>query len=157
MDSRPGTPENAPMRFIPALIGLVLVVGSSCATPHRAEARRSVHHPAEGALGPYSGSVLSGGLCFVSGKIGKRGESFAVEAHSAIDAVAQELERSELSLADVVSATVFLTDMGLYGELNTIYSERFPAPYPARACIAVRELPAGARVEIQVIARRSAP
>ena len=134
----------------------VLALAIGCAAPSRSEPRKSTHHPAEGALGPYSGSVLSGGLCFVSGKIGTRGDTFAVEVRTAIDAVEKELQRSGLGLADVVSATVYLTDMTLYGELNTLYAERFPAPHPARTCIAVKELPAGARVEIQVIARKPA-
>jgi 2-iminobutanoate/2-iminopropanoate deaminase len=143
------------MRIPLAIVCAGLVLVSACAGPAGGgQQRRSVHLPAEGAIGPYSGSVLSGGLCFVAGKIGSRGQSFAVEANTAIDAVAAELARSELTLADVVSATVYLTDMSLYAELNAIYAERFPAPYPARTCVAVRELPAGARVEIQVIARR---
>jgi 2-iminobutanoate/2-iminopropanoate deaminase len=113
-----------------------------------------VHRPAEGALGPYSGSVLAGDFCFVSGKIGQRGGSFEAEAESAIDGLDAELRRSGLTLADLVQVTVYLTDMGLYGPLNQVYASRIPAPYPARACIAVRELPAGARVEILGIARR---
>lgn len=140
--------------FLPILLASLLCPG--CQSPHVGSAAPSVHLAAEGALGPYSGSVLAGEYCFASGKIGKRGESFRVEVESTIEAVALELARSGLELGDVVSATVYLTDMALYSELNEIYAENFPAPYPARACIAVRELPAGARVEIQVIARRKA-
>ncbi len=134
------------------LAPFLLVPG--CASPARGDPRMNIYLPAEGALGPYSGSVVSGGLCFASGKIGKPGDTFASEVESAIDAVEKELARSDLELADVVSATVYLIDMSNYSELNTIYAKRFPQPYPARACIAVKELPAGARVEIQVIARR---
>ena len=103
---------------------------------------------------PFSGAVLSGAHVFVSGKIGERGGSFAREVETAIDAVEKELAGAGLDLSDVVTATVYLTDMGRYGELNEIYARRFPAPYPARACVAVRELPVGAQVEIQVIAAR---
>ncbi len=140
--------------LLPSVSILALAIG--CAAPRSSPGRKNVHLPAEGALGPYSGSVLSGGLCFVSGKIGTRGDTLAVEVRTAIDAVEKELGRSGLGLADVVSATVYLTDMADYGELNALYAERFTAPHPARACIAVKELPAGARVEIQVIARRPA-
>ena len=117
------------------------------------------HVPAEGALGPYSAAVVAGDLCFVSGKIGRRGGTFAEEVESAIDAVEEVLAGEGLGLGDVVVATVYLTDMNLYGELNEIYGRRFPAPYPARACIAVRELPGEARVEIMVTAstRRRGP
>jgi 2-iminobutanoate/2-iminopropanoate deaminase len=112
------------------------------------------HRAATGALGPYSGAVAAGELVFVSGKIGARGDSFAREAETAIDALAAELGGLGLGLADVVSVTVYLTDMGLYGELNQVYAARFPAPHPARACVAVAALPGGARVELQAIARR---
>ena len=133
---------------------LSLLLALSCACRAMEGHSETVHKPAEGAIGPYSGSVLAGDFCFAAGKIGRRGDSFQTEVHTAIDAVEVELARSGLRLKDVVSATVYLTDMARYPQLNEIYSERFPAPYPARACIAVRELPAGARVEIQVIARR---
>ncbi len=116
-------------------------------------ASRIRHFPATGALGPYSAAVMSGELCFVSGKIGAQREDFAAEVDSAIDALEAELARVQLSLADVVLVNVYLTDMSLYAELNTIYARRFPDPYPARACVAVSALPGGARVELQVIAR----
>ncbi|MHC4992391.1 MAG: Rid family hydrolase [Planctomycetota bacterium] len=110
--------------------------------------------PATAAIGPYSGSVRSGDLCFVSGKIGQRGGRFEQEATTAIDAVEAELARSGLDLGDLVKVTVYLTDMNLYGPFNEIYADRLEPPYPARVCVAVRELPAGARVEIAGIARR---
>ena len=113
----------------------------------------SVYRPAIGSLGPYSGSVASGDLVFVSGKIGTRGGSFAQEVKTALDAVEQELARSGVALGDVISVTVFLTNLDLYGEFNDIYALRFAQPYPARACVEVSRLPGQARVEIQVIAR----
>jgi len=66
----------------------------------------------------------------------------------------QELGKAGLGLADAVNVTVYLTDMGRYGEFNRIYASRFPKPFPARAVVAVRGLPAGAQVEIQVTALR---
>jgi 2-iminobutanoate/2-iminopropanoate deaminase len=113
----------------------------------------TVHHPAEGALGPYSGSVVSGGFCFASGKLGRRGGSFEEEASTALDALEEELARCGATLADLVQVTVYLSDMSLYAPLNEIYARRVPAPSPARACIAVKELPGGARVEVIGIAR----
>jgi 2-iminobutanoate/2-iminopropanoate deaminase len=125
-----------------------LLLFASCA------ARPPLHLAAENALGPYSASVESRGLVFVAGKGGKSGGSFAEEAEGAIRAVEKELARSQLTLADVVSVTVFLTDMGQYGEFNQVYGRLFPAPYPARACVAVSALPANLRVEIQAVAAR---
>ncbi|MHC5004019.1 MAG: Rid family hydrolase [Planctomycetota bacterium] len=114
----------------------------------------TTHLAAEGAMGPYSGAVLAGDLCFVSGKIGRRGGAFADEAETAIDAVEGELRRAGLGLGDLVHVTVYLTDMGRYAEFNEIYARRVPAPHPARVCVAVAALPGAARVEVTGIARR---
>ena len=111
------------------------------------------HHPAEGALGPYSGSVAAGGLVFCSGKIGERDGPFGREVETALGAVEAELARSGRGLKDAVSVAVFLTDMRLYPELNAIYARRFPKPYPARTTVGVASLPGNARVEISVVAR----
>ena len=113
----------------------------------------SVYRPADGALGPYSGSVVTGDLVFVSGKIGSRGGSFTQEVQTALDAVERELARSGATLSDVTSVTIYLTNLDQYGEFNDIYAQRFDRPYPARACVEVSRLPGGARVEIQVIAQ----
>jgi 2-iminobutanoate/2-iminopropanoate deaminase len=115
-----------------------------------------VHRVADGALGPYSGAVESGGLVFVSGKIGERGQSFAHEVETAIDAVEAQLAVCGLALCDVVRTTVYLSDIERYAELNEVYAARFPAPFPARSCVAVRALPGGARVELEVTAARRA-
>ena len=113
----------------------------------------TVHRPPRAALGPYSASVTRGGLTFVSGQIGAvRGAvEFEEEASSAIDAVEAELARAGLGLEHCLSVTVYLTDLALYSEFNAIYGRRFVPP-PARACVAVEQLPGGAHVEIQVIA-----
>ena len=127
---------------------LLVVLLSACA------GSRTEHKVAEGALGPYSGAVVAGDLVFVSGKIGERGGTFAHEAETAIGRVSEELAGLGLDLGDVVEARVFLTDMDRYSEFNEIYGRLFPAPYPARACVAVAALPGEARVEVQVVARR---
>jgi|SRR5689334_10563663 len=122
--------------------------------PLAACAGNRVHLEAPNSLGPYSASVEARGLVFVSGKGGTTGGSFADESEAAIRALEAELERSGLTLASVVSVTVFLTDMALYGEFNQVYARLFQKPYPARACVAVATLPANFRVEIQAIASR---
>ncbi len=86
--------------------------------------------------------------------LGTRGGAFRTEFETALDAVERELARSGLDLSHVVQANVFLTDLGLYKELNGIYASRFSKPYPARTTVGVRALPGNARVEIAVIARR---
>lgn len=130
------------------LLLLLLAVATGCAAP------RTDHLPAAGALGPYSAAVSSGDLVFLSGKIGKRGGTFAEEVKTAIDAVELDLFALGLGLGDVLSVNVFVTDMALYPELNAAYGERFPKPYPARTTVGVSSLPGGARVEIQAVAAR---
>jgi 2-iminobutanoate/2-iminopropanoate deaminase len=102
--------------------------------------------------------VSTGDLVFLSGKIGKTSTgapgSIGQEVEAAIDSIQKDLDRLQLSLADVVSVNVFVTDMSAYAELNAVYAKRFPQPYPARTTVAVSALPGGARVEIQAVAAR---
>jgi 2-iminobutanoate/2-iminopropanoate deaminase len=130
---------------------------SSCSVHLGAGAHRRPtlrHHEAPGALGPYSAAVESGHLLFLSGRIGERGGSYRLEVETAIDAVEAELERHGATLADVVSVTLFLTDMESYTQTNEIYAARFAAPYPTRTCVEVSRLPGEARIEITAVARR---
>jgi 2-iminobutanoate/2-iminopropanoate deaminase len=134
--------------LVSILSAAVLSALSACRAP------TPEHLAAQGALGPYSAAVAHGEFVFLSGKIAPGSESFAAEADAAISALAAELARLGLDLAHVVSATVYLTDMAFYPELNAAWQKRFPAPPPARACVAVSALPGKARVEIQAVAAR---
>ncbi len=136
------------MRHMPLLLLLTLSTLAACTAP------KTRHLVDEKALGPYSAGVVHGDLVFLSGKIGERGGSYEKEVETTIDAVERDLQKLGLSLADVIEARVYLTDMALYGDFNAIYGRRFPAPYPARTCVAVAALPGAARVELQVAARR---
>jgi 2-iminobutanoate/2-iminopropanoate deaminase len=132
-----------------SLVGALAAAGiAACA------ARPTVHHEARGALGPYSALVEAGDFVHVAGRIGATDGDFETEARTAIGAVEVELARAGLALGDVVQATCYLTDMGLYARFNAVYAERVPRPWPARAVVGVSALPAGARVEIVVVARR---
>ena len=64
------------------------------------------------------------------------------------------LAEAGLTLANVVKTTVFLADMGDFAAMNEIYSQFFTEPFPARSAIAVKALPKGALVEIEVVAGR---
>ena len=64
------------------------------------------------------------------------------------------LEEAGLTLSDVVKTTVFMADMNDFADMNAIYSEFFSEPYPARSAVAVKSLPKGALVEIEVVASR---
>ncbi|MBT8479745.1 MAG: hypothetical protein KJO06_12560, partial [Gemmatimonadetes bacterium] len=64
------------------------------------------------------------------------------------------LEEAGLGFGDVVKTTVFLANMDEFPLVNAIYEKYFTQPYPARSTVAAAALPKGARVEIDVIARR---
>ena len=55
-------------------------------------------------------------------------------------------------MSNVVKTIVFMADMGDFADMNTVYAEFFTEPYPARSAIAVKTLPKGALVEIEVVA-----
>ena len=66
------------------------------------------------------------------------------------------MEAAGLSLAHGLKATIFLTNMADFAAVNAVYQSYFREPYPARSTVAVAALPMGARVEIEMIASRSA-
>lgn len=114
----------------------------------------TVYMHADAPLGPYSGSVLSGDFCFISGKIGDTSGSFEAEASSAMTALEQELSRAGLTLYQLVQVTVYLTNIDNYEEFDEVYAARVSEPYPARTVVQVDALSGDARVEIQATARR---
>ena len=107
----------------------------------------------------YTQAVRAGDLVFVSGCIPidpSNGEliSDTIENATAqsLANVSNVLESADLSLNDVVKASVFMIDSDDYSGMNMAYAEIMPQPYPAREAIFVKGLPKNARVEISVIA-----
>ena len=69
-----------------------------------------------------------------------------------LDNMKNVVENAGSGMNKVVKCTILLTDMSFFAEVNGIYAEYFPENPPARACFAVKELPAGAMVEIDAVA-----
>ncbi|MDY3858469.1 MAG: RidA family protein [Muribaculaceae bacterium] len=115
---------------------------------------------APGAIGPYSQAIDCGPFVYASGQIplnpetGVMAEGITEQTRQSLKNVKAILEAAGLSMANVVKTTVFLADMGDFAAMNAVYAEAFEAPFPARSAVAVRELPKGALVEIEVIAVR---
>jgi 2-iminobutanoate/2-iminopropanoate deaminase len=112
------------------------------------------------AIGPYSVAIQSGDLVFVSGQIGLDpdtgrlvSETVEDQAAQAMRNVAAVLDAAGTTLDGVVKSTIFLTRMSDFAAVNTVYGGSFTGDFPARSTVAVAELPLGARVEIEVIAR----
>lgn len=115
---------------------------------------------APAAVGPYSQGILAGGFFFSAGQVGLDpasgefvGDDIVSQTRQVFRNLAAVLEAAGLSFRDIVKTNVFLADMSEFGVLNAIYAEHFEEPYPARSTIAAAELPKGARVEIDVVAR----
>lgn len=110
---------------------------------------------------PYSAAVRAGNTVYFSGRLGLSQEVRAMEPGA--DRVREEVrlimegfgeifEEAGVDFEDVVSATVFITDLEYYDALNEVYLEYFPEDAPARAAVEVSGLVAGAMVEIKFVA-----
>ncbi len=113
---------------------------------------------APAAIGPYSQALVAGGLVFTSGQIPLDpatgevvGETVAQQAEQVCANLAAVLEAAGTSLDRAVKTTCFLQDMSLFAEFNEVYARYFPGK-PARSCVAVKALPKGVLVEVEVIA-----
>ena len=114
---------------------------------------------APAAIGPYSQAIAANGFLFISGQLpidpatGNFAEGGIRElTRQSLENVKSILAEAGLTLAEVVKTTVFLADMSDFAAMNEVYAEYFTAPAPARSAVAVKTLPKGGLVEIEVIA-----
>ena len=114
---------------------------------------------APSAIGPYSQAIQVGNFVFASGQIpidpatGSFVEGGINEqTRQSLNNVNAILKEAGLTLANVVKTTVFLADIADFADMNSVYAEFFSEPYPARSAVAVKSLPKGALVEIEVVA-----
>ena len=116
---------------------------------------------APAAIGPYSQAIEVNGFIFASGQIPidpatgefvkggikEQTRQSLLNAKSILIAAGTDLNR-------VVKTTVFLSDMANFTAMNEVYSTFFEQPFPARSAVAVKDLPKGALVEVEVLAAR---
>ena len=114
---------------------------------------------APSAIGPYSQAIQVGNLIYTSGQIpinpatGSFVEGGIKEqTRQSLLSVKAILEEAGLTMGNVVKTTVFMADMNDFADMNAVYAEFFTEPYPARSAVAVKTLPKGALVEIEVVA-----
>ena len=114
---------------------------------------------APAAIGPYSQAIQIGNLVYTSGQIpidpatGVFVEGgIREQTRQSLLNVKAILEEAGLTMSDVVKTTVFMADMNDFADMNAVYAEFFAEPYPARSAVAVKMLPKGALVEIEVVA-----
>lgn len=124
-------------------------------------ARKAITSKDGVAVGPYSHAIDAGELIYLSGQtpidpttgkliIG----SISDETSRCLKNLGAVLESAGLDFGSVIKCNVYLTDMDYFAEMNHTYQEFFQEPYPARTTVAVAALPLGARVEIEMVAKR---
>lgn len=113
-------------------------------------------------IGPYSQAVQTGNTLYISGQIAldpATGElvttSIEDETHRVLKNLGAILKAAGLNYTDVISCTVFVTDIGLFSRINDVYSQYFQNDIPpARALVQVSALPKLVSIEIAAIAQR---
>lgn len=115
---------------------------------------------APAAIGPYSQAVVVENLIFTSGQIPLNpetgvleGETIAEQTHRVCKNLAEVLTAAGGSLQSVIKTVCFLANMADFASFNEVYAQYFTEK-PARSCVAVKELPKGALVEVEVIAQK---
>jgi 2-iminobutanoate/2-iminopropanoate deaminase len=113
---------------------------------------------APAAIGPYSQGVIIDQLFFSSGQIPLTKEGVMIDGdvkeqtHQVFQNLQAVLKEAGSSLDQVVKATVFISDMNEFADINEVYGQYFSEHKPARSCVEVARLPKDAKVEIEVIA-----
>lgn len=114
---------------------------------------------APGAIGPYSQAIQAGDFLFASGQIPLNpatGEivegGIEAQTRQVLENVKGVLAGSGFTVDQVIKTMVFITSMGDFAAVNGVYSQYFKENPPARSCVAVKELPKGALVEIEIVA-----
>ena len=118
---------------------------------------KAAHKSVKKEEAAYSSFTKSNGLLFLSGQIGAGSvngvkNSFDQETHLAIQRIVEILYINGLSTEDVISTTVYLTDIKYFEAFNKIYKQYFKSPFPTRTCVIVKELVQKANIEITVVA-----
>lgn len=113
---------------------------------------------APAAIGPYSQAVICGGFVYTSGQIAIVPESGNIEANDVVGQseqvmknLGEVLKAAGTSYEKAIKTTCFLADIKDFAQFNEVYGRYFTSK-PARSCVAVKDLPKGALVEVEVIA-----
>ncbi len=113
------------------------------------------------AIGPYSVYREINGLLFISGQLPINPDSGEIEStnikeqtQQALKNIGAILKENKISYDKIIKTTCFLSDISEFIAFNEVYAEFFKAPYPARSAFAVKDLPKGAKIEIEAIAQK---
>ncbi len=111
------------------------------------------------AVGPYSQGIDSGDTIYLSGQLGLNADGemqdgVVAQAHQSLKNIEILLAEVGLDFTNIVKTLVLLDDMNDFKAVNEVYAQYFKEPYPARSAFAVKGLPLGGLVEIEIIAKR---
>lgn len=110
------------------------------------------------AIGPYSHGYMVNGMLFTSGQLpvnpvsGQMSNNIAEQTEQSLLNVKAVLAVEGVEMKDIVSTTVYLSDINNFAKMNEVYAKFFDGSYPVRTCVEVARLPKDALVEISVIA-----
>ena len=143
------------------LPALALLLASMAMAQHKAIMPAELA-PGPGAAAPlFSPGILADGTLYVAGELGtdlktrQIPDNFDEEVRNSLGTIGLILKEAGMSYSDVVSVTVYLSDMDLFAKMNAVYATFFKYPKPVRATIGVAKLAsAKAHIEISVIARK---
>ncbi len=113
---------------------------------------------APAAIGPYSQAIVTGDLLFTSGQLPldpSTGQlhtgSIEDQAHMVFKNLSAIADAAGTNLKNTIKTTVFLADISDFKAVNSIYSQYFTQPFPARSAFQVAALPLGANLEVEAI------
>jgi 2-iminobutanoate/2-iminopropanoate deaminase len=112
-------------------------------------------------IGPYNQAILTNNILYISGKVcidpatgNLKNKDLQEETHQVMHNLKFILQEAQMNFNNVVKATIFLTDMNRFSEVNDIYGKYFEGDFPARETVEVSALPKFVNVEISMIAVR---
>lgn len=110
-------------------------------------------------VGPYSQALKVGDMLYCSGQIPIDPitnevvkESIEQQTELVMKNVGAVLKEAGLGYSNIIKSTIFITDMANFPKMNSVYEKYFKENPPARSCVAVKELPKGVDVEVEVLA-----
>jgi 2-iminobutanoate/2-iminopropanoate deaminase len=148
------------MRDLRLGIALIVILGMNAAAYAQKKPVSTTDAPA--AVGPYSQAIEAGNMLFVSGQIPIDPKTKQLNPDAGIEEQTRQvlenlkavLAADGMSMANVVSTTVFMKDLNDFGKMNRVYATYFSEAPPARATVEAARLPKDVRLEIAAIAMK---
>jgi 2-iminobutanoate/2-iminopropanoate deaminase len=144
------------------LFASLFLIGCGQGQPDRFSREIISTDEAPAAIGPYSQAVLAGNMLFISGQIpldpetGELvGDDITGQTVQVMENLGAVLSAAGLGFGDVVTCSVFMTDLNEFQAMNEVYGRYFSTDAPSRATVEVSRLPRDVKVEISAIAIRT--